>query len=605
LSGVAPRCDSHACNPRMGNLALGRTVLTQSVCGHNATELFCSYSEAADGSCRPPKCGKCNAAQPQHAHLPAALADSSFRFPNTWWQSAEGLQHETLQLDLETEFYFTHLILVFRSPRPAAMLLERSQDFGRTWKPYKYFATNCTETFGLRDDAELGGSECTSKYSGAFPCTRGEMIYRALAPGRTLDPYGTEAVEQLKVTNIRVQLLKRQPCPCQGKDQAVKPQHLAHYALYDFIVKGSCFCNGHAEQCIPVDGYQPTRERAHHVVHGKCICKHNTAGDHCQHCAPLYNDQPWQPANGRTGAPHECKKCKCNGHADSCHFDWAVWLASGQRSGGVCDHCQHNTEGPNCQHCRSGFYRDPRQPLSARDSCKPCACHHVGSVSFHLGGGSPCDPKNGHCVCKPGVGGSHCDGCMVGYWGFGEYGCRPCDCAGNSASLQVSVICSSDMEAFPRSDFLSPSNESDPTWSWRGDELFSALHYSEKCECKEQDLGNPKLFCTLKYAYVLKVKILSAHDKGSHAEVSVKVKKVLHQHSKVKILRRKTTLYPESWTARGCTCPILNPGMEYLVAGHEDRKLGRLVVNMKSFVKLWKPNLGRKVMQFLKNDCKG
>lgn len=43
--------------------------------------------------------------------------------------------------------------------------------------------------------------------------------------------------------------------------------------------------------------------------------------------------------------------------------------------------------------------------------------------------------------------------------------------------------------------------------------------------------------------------------------------------------------------------------MEYLVAGHSDRKQGRLLVNMKSFVKPWKASLGRKVLTLLKKDC--
>lgn len=42
-------------------------------------------------------------------------------------------------------------------------------------------------------------------------------------------------------------------------------------------------------------------------VHGKCVCRHNTAGDHCERCAPLYNDQPWQAANGIIGTPHKCQ----------------------------------------------------------------------------------------------------------------------------------------------------------------------------------------------------------------------------------------------------------------------------------------------------------
>lgn len=170
----------------MGNLALGRRVLTQSVCGYNSTEPYCSYSDAAGGgafgSCVSPKCGKCNAAHPHQAHLAAAMADSSFRHPNTWWQSAEGAQTETVQLDLETEFYVTHLILVFRSPRPAAMALERSQDFGRTWTALGYFARNCTDAFGLEEGVVgMDGATCTSKYSGAFPCTHAEVSVKAAA----------------------------------------------------------------------------------------------------------------------------------------------------------------------------------------------------------------------------------------------------------------------------------------------------------------------------------------------------------------------------------------------------------------------------------------
>ncbi|XP_067110678.1 netrin-4 isoform X1 [Osmerus mordax] len=599
--GVAPRCESRACNPRMGNLVLGRRVLTQTVCGYNGTELYCSYSDPpASGSCTPAKCTKCNAALPLQAHLSAAMADSSFRHPNTWWQSAEGVESETVQLDLEVEFYFTHLIVVFRSSRPAAMTLERSQDFGRTWKALQFYTHDCNATFGLEEGtAGLDGAFCTSKYSGAYPCTRGEVIYRALSQWESLDPFGVAGQEQLRVTNIRMRLLQHQSCPCQAKDPSHpdKAPPTKHFAIYDLIVKGSCFCNGHAEQCVPAPGYRPVRDRTNHVVHGKCVCRHNTAGDHCEHCAPLYNDRPWQPADGLTGAPHECHKCKCNGHARSCHFDWSVWRETGQRSGGVCD-CQHNTEGLQCQSCKTGFYRDPQRPVTSPDSCKPCSCHPLGSIPFHLGGSSLCDPTNGDCICKPGVGGAHCDRCMVGYWGFHDYGCRPCDCAGDCDPFTGDCMTSSDLDLYNLE-----GNSSEPARIFRPDELFSALHYSEKCECKEQVLTNSKLFCTMKFAYVLKVKVLSAHDKGSHAEVEVKVQKVLNQNTKVKIQRGRVTLYPESWTARGCTCPILNPGEEYLVAGHSDRKQGRLLVNMKSFVKPWRASLGRKVLTLLKKDC--
>ncbi|XP_030404375.1 netrin-4 isoform X2 [Gopherus evgoodei] len=545
--GVGSRCEK-ACNPRMGNLAHGRRLWTDSMCGHNSTEFYCSYSENADLTCKRPKCDKCNAAHTHLAHPPSAMADSSFRLPRTWWQSAEDVHKERIQLDLEAEFYFTHIIMVFKSPRPAAMVLERSQDFGKTWKPYKYFSTNCSATFGLEDDVTKKGAICTSRYSSPFPCTGGEVIYRALSPPYLAeDPYSAEAQAQLKITNLRVQLLKRQACPCQSNDLNSKPQQFIHYAIYDFIVKGSCFCNGHADHCVPVSGFTPVKAAGvFHVVHGRCMCKHNTAGHHCQHCSPLYNDQPWQAANGKTGAPKECRSCKCNGHADMCHFDMDAWLASGNRSGGVCDNCQHNTEGQHCQRCKPGFYRDLRRPFSVPDACKLCSCHPVGSAMLPFSTNTFCDPSNGDCPCKPGVAGPQCDQCMVGYWGFGEYGCRPCDCAGSCDPLTGDCISSGDIvwhHEIP--DFRSVFNKSEPAWGWEDEQGFSALRHSGKCECKEQVLGNTKVFCGMKYTY----------------------------------------------------------GLEYLVAGHEEVRTGKLIVNMKSFVHQWKSALGRKVLEILKRDC--
>ncbi|KAM8973412.1 netrin-4 [Pelodytes ibericus] len=601
---IGSQCQK-ACNPRMGNIAIGRNLQTELSCGYNNTELYCTYSRNLDRNCAEPKCDKCNAALPRLSHPPSAMADSPFKIPRTWWQSAREAQRETIQLDLEATFYFTHLIMVFKSPRPAAMILERSQDFGRTWQPYKFFSTNCSATFQLEDDVMVKGALCTSRYSQAFPCSEGEVIYRTMSdPYSIEDPYSQAAQDQLKITNLRVQLLKQQTCPCQNKDPEIKPQYFAHYAVYDFIVKGSCFCNGHSDHCIPIEGYrQPRTTSKLQMVYGRCICKHNTEGPNCERCTPLYNDQPWQAANGKTGVPNLCRKCKCNDHADSCHFSQDVWLASGNRSGGVCDHCQHNTEGINCQKCKPGFFRDLKIPFSAPDACKECSCHPVGSAMLPSSTYTYCDPSNGDCPCKPGVAGPYCDRCMVGYWGFGEYGCRPCDCAGSCDSFTGDCI-NMEINWYPElPDFLSVFNESEPAWDWEDEQGFSALRHSGKCECKEQVLGNPKIFCGMKYSYVVKIKILSAHDRGSHAEVNVKIKKVLKM-TKLKILRGKRTLYPESWTNRGCTCPILNPGLEYLVAGYEDTRTGHLIVNMKSFVQPWKPALGRNVVEILKRDCK-
>ncbi|KAL7876122.1 hypothetical protein AOLI_G00110850 [Acnodon oligacanthus] len=566
---VRSGCENRVCNPRMGNLAVGRHLRTNTQCGSASPEHFCNYDE---GSCVP-QCGVCDPGVSEQAHPPSAMMDSPFRRPPTWWQSAQGVVTEVLQLDLEVEFYFTHLIVIFRSPRPAAMVLERSQDFGQTWSTLRLYAQNCSEQFGMED-----GRRCTEKYSSARPCSGGEVIYRALSPWDTIEPYGLAARAELGITNFRMRLLQPHQCPCQLKEGSASLP-TAPYAIYDLILKGACLCHGHSDQCVPANGYQHTSHRGHHVVHGKCVCRHHTAGDHCERCDRLHNDRPWKPANSLTGESHQCAKCKCNGHAESCHFDVSVWLRSGQRTGGVC-HCLHNTEGQRCHQCQRGFYRHPDRALTASDSCTPCACHRVGAVN--------CNPSNGNCTCKPGVASPICDQCKSGYWGFSDYGCRPCHCA-------------SDCDPYTGDCVAGPDVDQNNTL-FRVEELFSALTVPEKCVCKQQSLGNSKLFCTMKYSYALKVRVLAAHDKGSHAEVDVKVLKVLWNRSILRLTQGMLTLYPESWTSRGCTCPVLYPGEEYLVAGHENVKKGRLLVNSKSLVKPWRASLSRRVLH-LRAKC--
>ncbi|XP_075687927.1 netrin-4-like [Rhinoderma darwinii] len=607
------RCDGHSCNPPVGNLAIGRTPVTLTTCGQNVSELYCFYPEVqfqqTPVACGQSQCTKCSINQPENSHLPSHMTDDVFSSPATWWQSAQGVLREEIRLDFETEFYLTHVIMVFRSPRPAAMVLERSLDHGKTWRSSKYFASNCTATFGLQDDLNEEGSLCTSRYSDARPCTRGEVIFRALNPANRIeDPYSAQAQELLKITNLRLQLLKRQECPCQAvPGLQEKPQRFAHYAIYDLIVRGSCFCNGHAEECEQAASVTGSEA----AVHGKCVCQHNTAGDHCERCAPMYNDLPWRPGDGKTGDPNECKRCRCHNHAVRCRFDHNVWLSSGKKSGGVCENCQHNTEGHRCQRCRAGHYRDATEPASSPLACKECYCNTIGSVNETLNRSWKCNPKTGFCYCKPGVAGPYCDRCLMGYWGFGENGCRPCDCARDCHPDTGECRNSNDNEHYLNipiggriPDIIEmPANESEEDWKWTSEQGFSALRHPEKCVCKERMLRSITDFCQMKYAYVIKARILSAHDKGTHAEVVVKVRKIL-KSGKVKIGRNNRSIYPESWTNRGCTCPILNPGVDYLIAGPEDTRNNKLLVNMNSLVKPWKAVWAKQVIDFIRSGCK-
>ncbi|CAH1240507.1 HSPG2 [Branchiostoma lanceolatum] len=221
----------------------------------------------------------------------------------------------------------------------------------------------------------------------------------------------------------------------------------------------------------------------------QCVCPPGYAGLSCEECAPGYGRNgeglylgmcvPGGDAGtggtGETGGTGPGQDCSCNNHAYGCD------------ASGVCQNCQHNTEGPNCDRCRPGFYGDPtrgnaddclecpcplsipsnqfsptcfldidRQPTCDAcppgytgrrcercdsgytgnpsipgDSCRPvqennCQCNDAGSFS------ADCD-ANGQCNCKDGMTGLRCDQCAQGYFFLNPRnpdGCMECFCMG-------------------------------------------------------------------------------------------------------------------------------------------------------------------------------
>ena len=63
-------------------------------------------------------------------------------------------------------------------------------------------------------------------------------------------------------------------------------------------------------------------------------------------------------------------ECECYNHATTCHFDAGVYELTGRISGGVCDDCQHNTMGRNCQECRPFFFQDPNRDIRDPNVCQ-------------------------------------------------------------------------------------------------------------------------------------------------------------------------------------------------------------------------------------------
>ncbi len=301
VNGLSSRCE-----PRSQSFSFGLIPEVNSTCGSPPTE-FCSrqyniFLGTVTSTCS----DVCDASSSVNSHPPLSMTDFLLN-AESWWQSENSLDTQdivVIDLALQTLVQVEVIRFSFVSFMPKSFYILKSDDFGQTYSPYHYFAVSCIDTFGVEPDQMLDLANETTVLCQSIdlpPLPGAKSFFPRLgrpSANDSIPGYSSMLFDFLAATNIRVVLAEHFPL----SDLAVDDFGY-YYAISDLNVVGSCQCNGHASNCLktPIS------------LEYECDCQHNTAGLFCERCADMYQDRPWQRANGN--GEIECQS-KCMAYVD-------------------------------------------------------------------------------------------------------------------------------------------------------------------------------------------------------------------------------------------------------------------------------------------------
>ena len=291
-----------ACIPGPVNAArlVDHTVNATSTCGDPPAE-YCRLKPLN-------KCFMCN----KTTHTVEKMTDSNLGTSwqsVTWWEwyINNNFTDEPLKVNVTISFDKSYAItgeirITFKSPRPYKMILEKSMDKGMTWSPLQYYADDCNDRFSTPStpvesitDGDFG-LHCVEEYSETTPQENGLVLFDFLRRYAKTDFWNRTLQEYFTATDLRLQMLYPGTDRLENVDNKVENIFNQYfYGISDLRVNARCQCHGHALFCDYPN------------FSGKdCDCQHNTEGEDCERCEPLYNNKTWMPATSDS-EPNPCE----------------------------------------------------------------------------------------------------------------------------------------------------------------------------------------------------------------------------------------------------------------------------------------------------------
>ncbi|CAD5216795.1 unnamed protein product [Bursaphelenchus okinawaensis] len=549
------------CVPDFINAAFGKPIVASSTCGQNGPAPFCIAKDPKRST--QGHCDICDSKDFRTSHPASYLTDLNSAKNRTCWISEPTSQYPhnvTLTLSLGKKFELTYISLLFCSKVADSLAIYKSTNFGKSWTPFQYFSSECKKIYDRVPEVAIGRhneqeARCTDSH--ITTKSNNQVAFATLENRPSAYNFEHSPVLQDWVTATDIRVVFNRHSPEQADlysledssnstefESLEKIEKKYFYALSELAVGGRCKCNGHASRCV----FDKTGKYT-------CQCRHNTAGADCEKCKLFHYDRPWSRATAEDA--NACVACNCNLHARKCRFNMELYRLSGNKSGGVCINCRHNTAGRNCHYCKPGYFRDIGKPITHRKACKPCNCHPVGSLSKN------CNQTSGQCICKPGVTGLTCNRCAKGF-----------------------------------EQSQSPITPCIPIVTSHVTELPTPV-CEKKCRATPSRLTQKK-YCRRDYA--VKATIMSKERIGEFDRFTLKIDEITKKMASgaYKIRYGKVYLWVPSQATK-CGCPKLVEREDYLIMGRElpsDTTRSGLTFNKHSLIMEWNDDLADRLDRF-------